>query len=80
MPRRISIKMGGNGESGYTAIHDWIRRWKGKPSKCEVCGTTSAKKFEWANVDHQYRRVLEDYLRMCTKCHRKYDNERGITF
>lgn len=58
---------------GNTAVHTWVKKWKGVPTKCEVCGTTKAKKFEWANIDHRYRRVLDDYTRMCTKCHRNYD-------
>jgi hypothetical protein len=58
---------------GYFALHEWVRKWKGKPQVCESCGTTEAKKYEWANVDHKYRRVLDDYIQMCTKCHRKYD-------
>lgn len=59
---------------GYVGLHNWVRKWKGTPSLCENCGTTEAKKFEWANVDHKYNRILEDYIRMCTSCHRKYDN------
>ncbi len=61
-----------------SAMHVWVNTWKGKPRKCENCGTETAKKFEWANVDHKYRRVLEDYIRMCTSCHRKYDRDRGV--
>lgn len=59
----------------YVTLHNWVMKWKGKPQKCEICGTTEAKKYEWANVDHSYKRILEDYIRMCTKCHRKYDKE-----
>lgn len=60
---------------GYVALHSWVSRWKGKPSLCEMCGNTTAKKFEWANVDHKYRRVLDDYIRLCTKCHTNYDRK-----
>ncbi len=63
-------------QASLKAIHQWVARWKGKPSKCEFCGTTEAKKFEWANVNHTYRRVLDDYIRLCTPCHRKYDYSR----
>ncbi len=63
---------------GYSGIHTWVEKWKGQPSKCEMCGTETAKKFEWANIDHQYRRVLEDFIRMCTSCHRKYDYENNL--
>ena len=71
--RQISLKMGGTGEAGYRAVHLWVQKWKGIPKKCESCGTEKAKKYEWANIDHKYCRVLEDYIRMCTSCHRKYD-------
>ena len=62
----------------YTSVHHWIQRWKGVPSLCEMCGTIKAKRFEWANIDHTYKRVLEDYIRMCTKCHRHYDYSNGL--
>lgn len=62
-------------EVGYHGVHKWIARWKGKPKMCEMCGSTSKRKYEWANIDHKYRRVLEDYIRLCTSCHRKYDYE-----
>lgn len=57
----------------YVGLHQWVARNKGRPRRCEVCGTTSAKKYEWANIDHRHRRVLEDFIRMCTSCHRNYD-------
>lgn len=60
-------------------IHHWIVRWKGRPKQCEVCGTTDAKKYEWSNIDHKYRRVLDDYIRMCTKCHRNYDYDNHLS-
>lgn len=64
--------------AGYFAMHKWVSKWKGCPSVCEVCGTTTAKRYEWANVDHTYKRILEDYIRMCVKCHRNYDKNRGV--
>ena len=57
----------------YVHLHKWVTYNKGRSKKCEHCRTTTAKKFEWANVDHKYRRVLSDYIRLCTSCHRKYD-------
>jgi hypothetical protein len=64
---------------GYHALHVWIARELGKPSKCQHCGTTAAKRFEWANVDHKYRRVISDYIRLCTSCHRKHDYANGLS-
>ena len=59
----------------YQALHSWIRRNKGTPRKCEHCGTTEAKKYEWANIGHTYKRNLNDWIRLCTACHRKMDNQ-----
>ena len=63
----------------YVAVHVHIARVKGRPSKCERCGTESAKKYEWANVDHRYSRNPDDYVRMCTSCHRNYDYVNGLS-
>ena len=60
-------------DAGLIAKHRWVQRQKGKPSLCEMCGTTTAKRFDWANKDHKYSRNLEDYMRLCASCHRKYD-------
>lgn len=62
---------------GYSGVHKWVIRWKGSPSMCEYCGIKggSSRKYHWANVDHKYRRVLDDYIRMCCSCHSKYDRD-----
>lgn len=62
-------------DAGYTAIHKWVRRKLGGDNKCQHCNRTDQKKYEWANIDHKYRRVLEDWMRLCTSCHRKHDNK-----
>lgn len=59
----------------YSNIHEWISKVKWTPSVCEHCWRTDKKKYEWANVDHLYRKVEEDYVRLCTQCHRIYDHE-----
>lgn len=65
--------------AGYVPKHAWINRHGGKPKNCSHCGTTKAKKFEWANVSGNYKRDLNDWIRLCTKCHHKMDRiqERG---
>jgi len=66
-------------EVGYQGVHIWIRKNKGTPKKCEECGTTNRKKwYEWANKDHTYKRNLEDWIRMCRGCHRKYDTRNHL--
>jgi len=59
--------------AGYSALHIWISSVLGKPRRCSFCGTTKAKKFEWANLSHKYKRRVDDWVRLCTKCHIKYD-------
>lgn len=54
------------------AVHNWVKRWKVKPSFCEVCGTINVV-LDWANRDGLYKRILDDYICMCRSCHRKYD-------
>lgn len=58
---------------GRTALHDWVKARLGRPKKCEHCGTAMAKKYEWANKSHKYKRELSDWVRFCTRCHREYD-------
>lgn len=60
---------------GLAALHNWVERQLGKPKKCENCKTDKAKKFEWANKSQKYKRDLNDWIRLCTKCHWNYDRE-----
>lgn len=65
--------------ASYYAIHIWVNRWKGTPNTCEQCGKTGLKRqqIHWANIDHKYRRVLDDYIRLCAKCHGEFDKSDG---
>lgn len=58
----------------YSGLHYWLSRRLGQPRVCDKCGTTTAKKYEWANKSGKYKRDLTDWLRLCTRCHRIYDN------
>lgn len=60
-------------KAGKLAMHKWIERKFGKPNYCEHCKRTDRKKYEWCSNDHKYSRNIEDYMRLCTSCHRKYD-------
>ena len=60
-------------EVGYQALHTWIRSRLGTPMKCERCGRTDKKKYEWCNVSKEYLRDLDDWIRLCTACHRAFD-------
>lgn len=58
---------------GYYALHMWVYREKGRPKKCEFCG--SGNNLAWANKSQLYKREIDDWIRLCRKCHYKYDNQ-----
>lgn len=66
--------------AGVSAMHMWVVLLRGRPSYCEHCGKTGGgtRQYHWANVDHKYRRKIDDYLRLCIKCHGKYDGENNL--
>lgn len=73
---RYELSLSWKGEkAGYSAKHKWIKSKRGNPDKCEHCLKSGFKRqqIHWANVDHKYKRVLEDWLRLCSKCHQTYD-------
>ena len=62
------------GESvSYWALHKYITFHRGRPKMCEICKKTDAKQYDWANKSHEYKRDLEDWIRLCRKCHIAYD-------
>lgn len=73
-----SNKLWKGSKASYSALHKWVNGRLGSPKKCKKCGMKNKKKYEWANIDHKYRRVLSDYIRLCTKCHREFDYQNNI--
>lgn len=64
-----------NGDmSGIGGKHDRLRREFGRVRQCENCGTTDAKLYDWANLDHKYNSEdKQSWMRLCRKCHNRYD-------
>ncbi len=58
---------------GYSGVHFRIRDLLGEPKKCELCKTTTAKKYEWASLGHIYSEDIKKWMRVCTSCHRFID-------
>lgn len=58
----------------YRALHSWVERHLGKPNKC-ACSHRGdcSKKLSWANISHEYKRSLLDWLPMCYRHHKLYD-------
>lgn len=62
---------------GYTALHTWVHRQLGQQNYCEHCGNNklNPRQYNWANKSHEYKRDINDWLRLCVKCHKKYDKK-----
>ena len=72
----------------YNAFHRWLNKTYGKPTYCQnpdcVYPRQGAKKwlvkpykFEWALLKgKKYSRDRQDYMWLCTACHRKYDGNK----
>jgi len=60
---------------GYGGLHTWVNKHLGKPDTCEHCGKSKLvnHKIHWANKSGNYLRDINDWLRLCALCHKKYD-------
>jgi hypothetical protein len=65
-------------EAGYDALHYRLRAERGRPQRCDVCGTEdTSKTYDWANMTGHYDDP-DDYKRMCRSCHLKHDGGRQV--
>ncbi len=83
IPTRRAIKRDQWGENNsswrgddatYKSLHHRLYRIHGTPSECDWCDQREGR-FEWANLTGHYT-DLTDYVRLCVKCHRRYDAKR----
>ena len=67
-------------EVGYRSLHYWVVNHLGQPDACEFCEESgfSGHRIHWANKSQEYKRDLEDWIRLCAKCHKAYDLERRV--
>ena len=65
--------------AGKISIHIWLVTYFGNPPFCEVCGKIGEKikkdwNIDWANKDHSYKRDINEYAGLCSRCHWIYDH------
>ena len=61
---------------GYHALHRWVQKHLGTGNKCEHCKEDFSGRFiQWANKSGKYKRRTDDWIRLCARCHYKYDEE-----
>ena len=63
----------------YSSLHKRITRHFLKPEKCDWCGIPKTKKngltnIQWANISGKYLFKRDDWLGLCSKCHKKQEN------
>jgi hypothetical protein len=58
--------------ASYSAFHKRVKHIRGRPQRCDRCSSTTAKKYEWANLTGNYQ-DMNDYVRLCVSCHRFHD-------
>ena len=56
---------------GFFALHQWVERNKPKISLCEKC--KSKPPYDLANISGLYKRDINDFQRLCRRCHMKKD-------
>lgn len=54
--------------AGYWAIHDWLKRYYGKATKCSYGHKKNVKRFVWANKTGNYKRDISDWHQLCNRC------------
>ena len=64
----------GEGAS-YRSKHRWVYSVMGKPTKCEHCKTKTGR-LEWANLSGEHKRIAEDWIGLCKRCHFYFDIKR----
>lgn len=63
------VKTGVLTNNQYMAVHHWVKYHLGTPKLCDACGSTTAKRYDWANISGEYKRDLSDWRRLCRFCH-----------
>jgi len=59
----------------YCNVHSWLRRNFGKPTKCEGKNCSGISKYiSYALISgKEYEKVRDNFICLCTSCHRIYD-------
>ena len=57
----------------YSAVHNWLAVHKVRTGICTHCGKKG--RTEFANISGEYRRDVDDFVELCTLCHRIMDKE-----
>ena len=71
----ITVRSAKGQAKTYSGLHARVYAVRGKAGRCEMCGSTTAKRYHWANISGRYDDVW-DYKAMCVTCHYAFDRQR----
>lgn len=66
----------GNYRIGYVNVHKWLRKRRQATGVCEHCDEVTNT--HMANKTGKYLYDIDDWLELCPKCHRKYDDANNL--
>lgn len=70
------VSSGAITQAEYRALHYWVESKLGKPMWCWKCLRHDTALYQWANKSGRYEKNIFDWVRMCRKCHFKYDGNK----
>lgn len=67
-------------EYSYNHIHKLMSIRHGKPISCDDCKKKGEElngrwNIDWCNISGKYLLVIEDWRKLCRKCHKKFDKK-----
>lgn len=62
------------GSAEYQRLHRWVRKNKLKTGICDNCKLEDKTYF--ANISGEYKWSLDDFIELCSICHKRFDINR----
>lgn len=63
--------------ASYSAIHKWMSNNFKKKDSCFRCSGNKPRT-EWANISGKYERNINDWVELCSSCHRYFDRNKKV--
>lgn len=79
-PQKISIDSISWSEMTYSQKHKWVDKHYrvAKGRLCERCNRYG-RKYEWSNIDHEYKQQKKYWMRVCRSCHSIIERNNCLT-
>lgn len=78
--RAVARKAWKRNAPGYDSLHHWVIRQLGQPTTCSHCKQSdlSGADIHWANVSGEYKKEVDDWVRLCVTCHKTFDKWQSL--